>query len=69
MYNDVRITDLLLFDLVLYNDIMLMVFGRSLCSRTGGAVGTPTGLEKASEHWGTSRRVCLHIVFYNNIIL
>lgn len=32
MYNDVGITDLLLFDLVLYNDIMLMASARSLCS-------------------------------------
>jgi len=69
MYNDVGITDLLLFDLVLYNDIMLMVSASSLCSQIGGAAGTPTGPEKARDHRGTSRRVYLNIVYCNNIIL
>lgn len=69
MYNDVGITDLLLFNLVLYNDIMLMGSASSLYSQIGGAARTPTGLEKARDHRGTSRRVCLNIVYCNNIIL
>jgi len=64
MYNDVGITDLLLFDLVLYNDIMLMVSESSLCSQISGAAGTPTGLVKARDHRGTSRRVCLNWTSY-----
>jgi len=71
MYDDdVRITDLLLFDLVLYNDIMLMVSARPLRSRTGGGRGHWKGLEKAREHRGTSTRVRrLYIVLPYIIII